>query len=302
MRALGSATVAVTLALLAAGLTWFAKDGPRLAPAAPTDRARSLPPGLWFVEGHYESNALEDEPRPPRHAVILGVYPSAAGAEAAARRAIGASVPVGLLAPGFPWVVTTRDVPLAGTPPDRIAVVVGLFEDRAAADALARALPRARAVGISPVGFEPQWTDRGEIRLWVVHVDPRRDAHGYEPSAIDAIEQRHASEPAALTAALARLPSCRIPRGTVLATRSSEHYYASSRRFALGRCDGREVRIPVEETLRETVFEYRSDGEVRVHQIVDVSCDTATFRQWRLTTEGREAIDDGSVRRGGCAS
>ncbi len=304
MRVLVASLLVLSLASIATVLAWSSKDGPRIAPSAPSTRVRSLPPGLWFEGGHYESSVLEEEPTAPRFAVILGVHGSAASAEAAARRA-----PSGGLAPGFPWVVTTRDVPLVGAAPDRIAVIVGLFEERAPADLLASTVPHASTVVLAEASFEQTWTDRGdEVRLWVVQIDPRRDAQGYAPSAIEALEARLARESEApverahLDAALAQLRGCRIPRGTVLTTRASNHYYASSRRWAIGRCGGREVLIPVEQTLREAVFEYRSDGEVWIHQVTDVTCDSATFATWRYTSEGREVIPGREPSgRGGCA-
>ena len=289
MRALH---VVTCLAGLALGVPLASRaDGPRLAPVAP--RVRSLPPGLWFVEGHYESHALEAEPPAPRFVVATAITTSATAAEAAARRAHERA----FLEPGYPWVVTTRDVPLEGTPPDRIAVVVGLFAERAAADAHAQRVAHARVVPISDTPHEPVWTDRGEERLWVVQIDPRRDAEGVSLSALEAFEQRMgqlqpSSEPevrAAYEAALAALPRCTVPRGSVYATRASDHYYLSERRWAPSRCGGREVAVPVEATLREAVFEYRAN-ETRVHQVTAVSCDSPNLDVWRWTPEGREVI------------
>ena len=75
MRALH---VVTCLAGLALGVPLASRaDGPRLAPVAP--RVRSLPPGLWFVEGHYESHALEAEPPAPRFVVATAITTSACG-------------------------------------------------------------------------------------------------------------------------------------------------------------------------------------------------------------------------------
>jgi len=269
------------------------KDGPRLAPRGPL--VRSLPPGLWFVEGHYESFALESEPEAPRFAVVIGVHGTAASAEAASRRA--ASAP---LDPGFPWIVTTRDLPLEGAPPDRIAVVVGLHVDRAAADGLARLVPHAHVIAISGTPHEPVWNDRGEEeRLWVVHVDTRRDAVGFPLAAMQAIEAEldqlgfdtEEARRAAFEARLARAPTCTVRRGSVLATRSSGRYYGSSRRWAPARCGAREAVVPVESTMREAVLEYRGPSETWIHQVTDVMCDSANFDVWRWTSEGREIIE-----------
>lgn len=290
MRALH---VVTCLAGLALGVPLASRaDGPRLAPAAP--RVRSLPPGLWFVEGHYESYALESEPPAPRFVVTTAITTSAAAAEAASRRARERS----RLDDGFPWVVTTRDVPLVGTPPDRIAVVVGLFAERAGADALAQRVAHARVLEISDTPHEPAWNERDEEeRLWVVQIDPRRDAEGVSRAALEAIEQRLAdAQPssegeyrAAYDAAVAALPRCTVRRGSLYATRASDRYHLGGRRWAPARCGGREVAVPVEATLREAVFEYRAN-ETRVHQVTAVSCDSPNIDVWRWTPEGREVI------------
>lgn len=281
-------------------LALVAKDGTAPAPPAP----RSLPPGLWFVEGHYESFALEEEPEPPRFAVVAGIHASASRAEATLRRAARAR-----LDDGYPWVVTTRDVPLEATPPDRIAVIVGLHRERAAADALA-ARVGARVIAIADTAHEPVWGRDGlEERLWVVQVDSRHDAPGYPLAAMRAIEAELDAIPfeteearrAAFEARLARVRVCPVRAGSVYATRSSARYYGPTRRFAPARCGGRDVLVPVEHTLREAVFEYRA-AETWIHQVTDVTCDSASFDVWRWTEEGREVIAGREPSfRSGCA-
>ncbi|MBX7194147.1 MAG: hypothetical protein K1X94_18985 [Sandaracinaceae bacterium] len=269
------------------------KDGPRLSPATP--RTRPLPPGLWFGDGHYESRALPNELPTPRFAVVVAITTSARAAELAGGRAYAS----GVLDAGYPWIVTTRDLALEREAPDRIAVVAGLFTDRSAADALAARVTHGRVLALSSTGFDPVWgSDGSEERLFVVAIDPRRDAQGFSRAALEAIERRlddvsFPSEDArreALEAAIAALPRCMVRRGSIYATRASERYYLSERRWAPARCEGREAVVPVEATLREAVFEYLP-SETRVHQVTAVSCDSPNLDVWRWTSEGREVIE-----------
>lgn len=285
----GLSVLALSIGSIAAAAS---KDGRALPPAAPT--VRSLPPGLWFVEGHYESHALEDEPETPRFAVVTAITTSGPAAEAAARRVHGSTV----VDPGYPWVVTTRDVPIEATPPDRIVVIVGLYTDRTAADALSARVAHARVVAIFRTAHTPVWNDDGEERrLWVVQVDPRRDAEGVPRAAFEAVEHDFAQRSfassaeyeAAHDAAIAALPRCTAERGSIYVTRESRRYYGSDRRWAPARCGSREAVVPVERTLREAIFEYRQN-ETRVHQVTAVSCDTPGIDVWRWTNEGREVI------------
>lgn len=292
MRARGLVPGLLVIGLAIVPLVALASKDGRLAPRAAL--VRSLPPGLWFVDGHYESHALESEPEAPRFAVVTAITTSPTAAEAASRRAHAA----GTLDHGYPWVVTTRDLPIEGTPPDRIAVVAGLYVDRAAAEGLVLRVPHARIVAISETQHTPVWGDRGEEeRLWVVQIDPRRDAEAVPRAAFDAVErdladgafETEASYRAAFDAAVAALPRCTARRGSIYVTRASDHYYVSERRWAPARCGAREAVVPVERTMRESIFEYRQN-ETRVHQVTAVSCDTPGIDVWRWTTEGREVI------------
>ena len=181
---------------------------------------------------------------------------------------------------------------LTGTPPDRIAVVAGLFSEDRAAQALATSITGARMETLRTTPFERVWLSDGrEERLWVVQMDPRRDAVGYPVEPIQrALREADMGEgPAredALQTLFRTLPQCTIQRGGVFSIRDSGTYFAFGREFAIVPCAGAEVAVPIEATMCEAMFEYGATG-VRIHQVTAVECDTPTISTWRYEASGR---------------
>lgn len=282
----------LALALTACG-------APNTQPSTPET---SLPPGLWFQDGHYEHEGGEGPNASlaqPHFAVVVGAYGEASEAEQAAR----AAPPT--LSIGYPWIVTTRDLMLAGTPPDRIAVVVGLFAGERAAQSFAATIPSARVETLVTTPFERTWLPGGdEERLWVTQIDPRRDAVGYPAEAIhDALIEADQGEgpprEEVLPTLFRTLPRCTIQRGSVFSTRESDTYFAFGREFAVLPCEGAEVAVPIEATMREAMFEYGAAG-VRIHQVTAVECDTPTLSAWRYEASGRVEETRTERREPGC--
>jgi hypothetical protein len=285
--------------LISLALTLAACGAPNTQPSA---TEASLPPGLWFQEGHYENEHGEGPNASlaqPHFAVVMGVYDEAGEAERAVRATPSA------LSAGYPWVVTTRDLMLAGTPPDRIAVVVGLFSNEHAAQAFAASISGARVATLVTTAFERTWCPGGdEARLWVTQIDPQRDAVGYPVEPIQrALQEADMGQGPAreevLPTLFRTLPRCTIQRGSVFSTRDSDRYFAMGRTFAIVPCEGAEVAIPIEATMREAMFEYGAAG-AHIHQVTAVECDTPTLSTWRYEASGRVEGTRAERRDPGC--
>lgn len=98
-----------------------------------------LPAGLYF-RPHYLRTAVGDGVPPPSIAAVAGVYDSPAEAERAVR-----AVPLASRSPGYPWVVDARELGVADATLHGLAVVLGLFAERADADAWCAAAPAGRS-------------------------------------------------------------------------------------------------------------------------------------------------------------
>ena len=309
---------ALTLLLLAMLPTTLARaDGSYRASAAvlpspPPPSAtpiESLPPGLWFRSNHYESFALDEEPAArPAVAAIVGRFASARRAQAAARAVDRTRVSL-----GYPWVVANHDLQLSGPCREEIVVVAGLFGS--AADALAwqaadRARRPLRIVALDsdelcawPIDGNGQARDAAGRRLEVIHIEPTRDAPAYRIADLVHAESIGTETPGTMedrAGALATLPvACTVQRGSVFAF--DEHdvirpfdvgfaMYRFGHRYAPARCGGHTVYVPVEHTMRGTLFQTRN-GATRLMQITDVSCDSPNWDEWNYSIDGREEIE-----------
>lgn len=267
-------------------------DGAYRAPV-PASPIASLPPGAWFREG-YLAYALEDEPPAPRFAAIAGSFPGDRAAERAARELDRTRL--GL---GYPWVVAAHELRVAGRCREAIVVVAGLFATHEEAIGWRAQDPaRARLTIVALEHDESETTcawspdgygllaDAAGRHLEITHVDPSGDAPGYDPDALEAL----GTEVRARLGSIA--PVCTVRRGSVHSFAGHDHAWRLGWGFAPARCGGRVVYVPTERTLRATAFERTSEGETRVHQITDVSCDSANVDVWVYSLDGRTTIPE----------
>lgn len=252
-----------------------------------------LPPGLWFRSGHYEDWALESEPGTPRVAVIAGVYDTDGRAARAARGATTAD-----LAPGYPWLVSAAELRLVDRCDSGLVVVTGLFRSGSEAERWIAASAARSGHAIVPLAAdgESACTSPGTLGIEITHVEPEeRVVSAWTPEVLAAVgaELGRVVSPADL-AERDEAPRCRVAGGSVFSfDPSRDDVWGFGWRWAPVRCGGSIAYAPVEQTRRGTVFEARDDGSTFVHQITDVSCDTAHFDTWSWSSgSGRTQLPE----------
>ena len=66
------------------------------------------------------------------------------------------------------------------------------------------------------------------------------------------------------------------------------------------RCGARLAYVPWTATLLESLVTREPDGSYRLHQVVSVECDRATWDEWRYDARGRRGAGRAFAARGGC--
>jgi len=275
---------------------------PSSSPSAPSPARPTsvLPAGPCGFPGYLEYSEGCDGSPPPTHAVVLADLADRDTAERLVARHTGA------LAPGYPYVLTADELPLADAgsagpprgasvgasrranlfgdgpaPPPRPArgarfrVVAGLYADAGAAATLARALAaEVRAVSGPPAG--PGEGDYQEYmratRAAVLVVHPA-------PAWADADVVRETTGARGDDGRwMARVrPACEVRAGQLfdadLAT-----VFSQGRELAPVECGGRRAWVAWTATRLESVVRVEADGPM-IHQVVDVMCDMATIER-----------------------
>lgn len=259
-----------------------------------------MPAGPCGFPGYLEYSEGCDGAPPPTHAVVLAELADRETAEALVARHTGA------LAPGYPYVLTTDELPLAGAagpairgaaasppvaqrslladgpaPPPRSArrarfrVVAGLFADSAAAAALARSLgAEVRELSGPPAGpgerdYEEYLRDTRAAVL-VVHPAPAwADA--------DVVRETTGTRGDDDRWMKRVRPACEIGAGRLFDTDLAT-LHSQGRALAPVECAGRRAWVAWAATRLESVVRVEADGPM-IHQVVDVMCDMATIER-----------------------
>jgi hypothetical protein len=100
-------------------------------------------------------------------------------------------------------------------------------------------------------------------------------------------------------------PVCQVPGGAVFTFAHGEHGYADEvyryrREWAPVRCGARLAYVPWTATRLESLVTRAPDGSYRLHQVVSVECDRATWDEWRYDSRGRRGAGRAFAARGGC--
>jgi hypothetical protein len=281
---------------------------PRCSAEPAPGAERVLPAGLYFRSGSYVSGRCPDCPR-PTHAALVGVHALPGDAERAAR-----AVPPEALPPGYPWAVHTDDLGLADDRRRGLAVVAGLFASLADADAwLAAASCLRGLVRLAPLleaAPEEGPADPPARRVAVVQVGPAGPVPAYAPADLDRLEEAVPdtggdADELRRVAARRLAPVCHVPGGALFTFFHGEHGYADEvyryrRQWAPVRCAGRLAYVPWTATLLESLVTREPDGSYRLHQVISVECDRATWDEWPYDARGRRGRGRAFAARGGC--
>jgi hypothetical protein len=244
----------------------------------------ALPAGLCAFPGYLsDSEACEGVPA-LTHAVLLADVAETSAAETWVTRYVDK------LAPGYPMVLTSDELPLEGAArvalvADGIAprgapsirVVAGLFASEAAAERFNReTLDRGGQVR-KIRGPPDEYAGKGDylaferkhhVAVEIVHPAPAfADAHVKDVGLnVDVNDARWRA---------GRQPLCMLHAGQVfVANRAS--LYAHQRRLAPVTCEGVRAWVPWTATRVESVVRVERDGP-QIYQVLDVMCDSPTI-------------------------
>ncbi len=200
---------------------------------------------------------------------------------ARAEQAASAGRKLGLPA-GYPVTLSYDDLPPLDEKRRGIAVVAGLFGERAHAERFVA----ARGLSAEIVELAPATIPCGEdyeacMASKVTVVEVFTEAPAYAEDELRKLETKLDSQPAdpatdreaQWAAGLAALtPACKIPPGR-LSLVSQAELYKLSREFAPTRCsDGRKVWVSWRATRLESIV--TGGDEPQIHQVVSVECDS----------------------------
>lgn len=207
---------------------------------------------------------------------------------ARAERALADARTLGLPA-GYPLILSWDDLPAQDEGRRGLALVAGLFGERASAEGWAHENRlAAEIVELAPAGAaQPMCEDDYNACMGsrVSAVEVFVPSKAYDAKVLEQLDTEQDQLPwvrfdhavARYDQALAKLsPACEIEAGRVfLAT--NDKLYRFQRRFAPARCkDGREAWLPWRATRLESVVTRGEDGP-ELHQVVLVECDVPTL-------------------------
>lgn len=264
--------------LLPAGLCWF---HPYL------DSACSE-----YEKPHFAVVLAEFEVRPNgRGRLYLGDLPARpAPSLALVERALQEARAQHTYGPGYPFVASYDDLRRLDQKRQGLAIVAGLFAERAEADTYVRELRLEQGVSIvelAPESWLPCESDEYDKceAKHVVAVEVAAKSVALSDAQLDAIEKKLAEEGLHEAEEVAKrrreltsraTPVCEVARGQVFAATSLE-LYSTSRDYAPITCpDGRRAWIPWRNTRLESVVVATARGPI-ISQVVAVSCDSPTL-------------------------
>ncbi|MFO0553622.1 MAG: hypothetical protein U0271_34890 [Polyangiaceae bacterium] len=263
--------------LLPAGLCWF---HPYLDSACSD-----------YEKPHFAVVLAEFEVRPNgRDRLYLGDLPARPMPSlAAAERALQAARANGKFKPGYPFVASYDDLRRLDQKRHSVAVVAGLFAERAEADNYVRdlQLEGATIVELAPESWLPC-----ESELWeqceaqhVVAVEVAAKSVAFSDAQVASFDKKLSEENSADPDELAQqrraleaaaAPICEVTRGQVFGATSLE-LYGASRVYAPVTCpDGRRAWVPWRNTRVESVVVQTKAGAM-TSQVISVECDTPTL-------------------------
>jgi hypothetical protein len=276
-------------------------NGPRAREVRCTGPGGVLPAGVFWTEvGWYEQQL--DCPRPVA-AVVFGVHRDESSARAALRRARPLS-----RTPGYPWVTHTHAAGLEG---DGIAIVMGLFATREAAEtfradrselAIVGVLSDEDAIARFPVGAGGEAP--AEIPI-VTHVLAAESVPAYAIEQVRAVERSSSDEEQSPSEtrgsrterlAAARV-ACRVePDAIFFFARAPGNNLRTWHPVRCGR--DRVAWIELANTATTAVTWSDRDGRAFITQVSLVECDVPTHTTWELLAT--LARRDPRIRRRSC--
>lgn len=193
------------------------------------------------------------------------------------------------LPPGYPLVLSWDDMPAMDEGRRGLALVAGLFGERASAERWVRESKlKAEVVELAPAGAaQPMCEGDYEACMGsrVSAVEVFVPSKAYDTKALEALDAEQDQLPwirldlavARYDQALAKLPpACEIEAGRVFVA-TNDKLYRFQRRHAPVRCkDGREAWVPWRATRLESIVTTGADGP-ELHQVVLVECDVPTI-------------------------
>lgn len=203
---------------------------------------------------------------------------------ARAEQAAAAARKLGLPA-GYPVTLSYDDLPPLDEKRRGIAVVAGLFGERAHAERFVRARGlSAEIVELAPATIPCDEDYEACMASKVSVVEVFTETQAYAEDALRKLETKLDSQPAdpaidkeaQWEAGIAALtPACKIPAGRLFLSSQGE-LYKLSRSFAPARCpDGRKAWVAWRTTRVESVVTAGDAPEI--HQVVSVECDSPTI-------------------------
>jgi hypothetical protein len=291
---LDSFTRMTLIAGLIAGLTPACRSSsstsqppaPTPTPAAPVPLPTAaapapLPAGLYFRSFQYST--CKGCPTPTT-AVLIGSYTTA---EQASRTL--AAIPAAELPLGYPLAAHTDELGIASGQPG-VALVAGLFAERASAEAFVRAHPAlhdATVVAVLPDDelrkLRAARYGEGEQKAPFVVRLAADDVPAYARAGIDPEGDqlpRIGEKPRELR------ELCRLSRPALFVSSAWDDrgFY---RVWAPVDCGGQPAYVRWQDTLIESTVERQPDGTYVLTQVVDVVEDSPTLGRWRYDAGGR---------------
>ena len=241
------------------------------------------PAGLCGIAPYISTSAACSTMRPPTHVVAYGPHDDAVGTERALARASALG-----LAAGYPLALALDDLPVRSLRGQRgLLTVLGLFAERADAEAFHRQLPAdARLLALEVGELQDYWTSDPNERPRDHVVQVIEDTPAWPKDSLERLE-RQLNEAMAQSeqwlpwdqlmerrrAALDQLPTrCQVSAGRVF-RHTGDSIYHMLRVYAPVRCDdGQEAWIPWATTNLETAVVPHAEGSVS-YQVANVTCD-----------------------------
>jgi hypothetical protein len=266
-------------------------DAPTVTGVAPEDTA-----GLYWLP--YATCADCTAPQ----AVVAYVTP-----DERAARTIRAALD-GKLGLGLPYVVHTDEL---GVAPRGIAIVVGAFASRDAAERAAATSPVLAAAHASAIAIDPH-AQPPEAPRHVTVVDRGGPVQAWSKADVDAAKAAldATSDPEAhktlaamhdwvLRQLATRPAACSVLPGDLFVVEDGDLDWYE---LAPVHCGGQLAYISWTQSLLGHAVIVRKDGAQTLTQVVGAECDTPILRTWRYDAEGRhdDVTPPVQLARGGC--